>query len=85
MARNEGTMINRSVRKLNRSLGAYTEKMMAEDWKDLEPKDRLELMLKVSNFIINNQELLKTEMQKDKENTVMINFFGSDDEEKKTG
>lgn len=78
MARNEGTLINRSVRKLNRSLSAYTEKMMAQDWKDLDAKDRLELMLKVSQFIINNQELLKTEMQKDKENTVMINFFGDD-------
>ena len=81
MARNDGSMINRSIRKLNRSLGVYTERMMSDDWKTLEPKDRLELMLKVSTFIINNQDLLKTEMQKDKENTVFINFFGGEDEE----
>ena len=61
---------------------------MSEDWRALESKDRLDMMLKVSQFIINNQELLKTEMQRGKENTVLINFFGSEeenDDKKKAG
>ncbi len=80
MPRNESTLINRSIRKLNRSLQIYTEKMMQEDWKRLEPKERLEMLLKVSQFLVTNHDVLKTEMQKTKENTVLINFFSEDDE-----
>ncbi len=80
MPRNESSIINRSIRRLNRSLLSYSEKMMSDDWKDLEPKDRLEMLLKVSQFIVNNQDLLKTDGQREKENTVLINFFGTDDE-----
>ena len=65
-------------------MGVYTEKLMASDWLNLDSKDRLELMLKVSQFIINNQDLLKTEAAKEKENTVLISFFGGEDEEKKS-
>ncbi len=54
--------------------------MMQEDWKRLEPKERLEMLLKVSQFLVTNQDVLKTEMQKTKENTVLINFFSEDDE-----
>ena len=80
MARNEASIINRSCRRLNRSLLSYSEKMMQEDWKRLEPKERLEMLLKVSQFLVSNQDVLKTEMQKTKENTVLINFFSEDDE-----
>ncbi len=53
---------------------------MQEDWKRLEPKERLEMLLKVSQFIVNNHDLLKTDGQREKENTVLINFFSEDDE-----
>ena len=79
--RNEASMVNRSVRKLNRSLSAYTQEMMSDDLKALEPKDRLELLLKISKFIVDNQDLLKTEMQKAKEGTVLINFFNQNEDE----
>ena len=75
MARNPGTNINRSLRQLNSNLAKYKAEEMMDDFRALDPKDRLEFYLKMAKLLIDHQDLLKTDGQKKKENEVIITFF----------
>ena len=79
--RNDYSAFDRALRRMSRSLNVFSEKQIKQDILDLEPKDRLELYLKLSKFVVDNREFLKTTKMKETEGVVNINFFGEDDED----
>lgn len=73
--RNIATRVNRSLRNINEIIGSYKKADLLKDLNECSPKERIEFILKFINVVIDNKELLKTDIQIAKESEIIISFF----------